>query len=229
MAIQRPLVGSRADDLTVLFAAITARVRARVDRRRLLAVFIALGVGLFVANLVDRSNGMVQAWGVTQNVVVARDEIDSGTRLTADRVEVQIWPIGLIPEGAVTNPELALGAIVTSAIGAGEPVNQSRIAANRLGLRPTERSITLPIPLAPPPLEVGDIVELIGVGALSDTNTKTSTVGFTNGVTTIALGSGRVVHVADDGITVAVDVVHVGALVAQVAIGGVEIIGTPLR
>lgn len=221
MAVQRP---TPSRSLSITGARWRARCRGRLDRRRVSALAVAVIVGWLVAGLVDRSRDVVAALGTVQDVAVATTDIAAGSTLSQDQIELVAWPVGLVPAGALANVETAVGRVTTADIAAGEAINERRIGQHRLGLGAAERSVSFPMPLAPPPLQVGDVVELVGAGAGVDSDPSNRFM-----VSVAPLGRGRVVHLNDDAVTVAVDVDRVGPLIAQLAVGTVEIVGTPFH
>ncbi|MFT7600272.1 MAG: hypothetical protein ACI8TP_003213 [Acidimicrobiales bacterium] len=193
-------------------------VRGRIDRRRVVAVLLAAAIGSLAAHSVERARLVTAELGPTQPVVVALADLPAGHRIERTDLGVQQRPPRFVPAGAFANTDDVIGSVVRSDVITGEPIDDRRVRSSRLGLGIDERAVTLPIPLAPPPVVVGDAVELIGVGLVAGTDV----------ISTRPLGTGRVVTIDPTGLTVAVTAARVTALVEYLAIGSVEIVITPL-
>jgi len=70
------------------------------------------------------------------DVVVARDTIAIGTKLTAEQLRIVNWPADAQPEGAVHDPQALLGSIARTTIGKNQPVAQSELISQGAGLLP---------------------------------------------------------------------------------------------
>ncbi len=69
-----------------------------------------------------------QAQVATGKVVVAKGDIDLGTRLTPLMLKVADWPKNSIPEGAVSDPEKLKDRVVRATVLSGEPVLEAKLA-----------------------------------------------------------------------------------------------------
>lgn len=69
-----------------------------------------------------------QAKVSTDKVVVAKTDIDLGSRLNTLMLKVADWPKSSVPEGAVSDPELLKDRVVKTTVLAGEPVLESKLA-----------------------------------------------------------------------------------------------------
>lgn len=107
-----------------------------------------------------------------------------------------------------------------SPVAADEPVLSSRLFDGHESLGPDERGVTIPLPLAPPPVTIGDVIELIGLS-------PGISIGEQQLIDSASLGRARVVAIDDTGITVAIDPSMVHRVVETLAVGTVEIIITP--
>jgi len=70
------------------------------------------------------------------DVVVARDTISIGTRVSPDTLKVVTWPADALPEGAVHDPQEVVGTIARTTIGKNQPVAKTELIAQGAGLLP---------------------------------------------------------------------------------------------
>src|SRR5438876_521267 len=70
------------------------------------------------------------------DVVVARDTISIGTRVSPDSLKVVTWPADALPEGAVHDPQEVVGSIARTTIGKNQPVAKTGLIAQGAGLLP---------------------------------------------------------------------------------------------
>ena len=70
------------------------------------------------------------------DVVVARDTISIGTRVSPDTLKVVTWPADALPEGAVHDPQEVVGGIARTTIGKNQPVAKTELIAQGAGLLP---------------------------------------------------------------------------------------------
>jgi len=70
------------------------------------------------------------------DVVVARDTISIGTRISPDTLKVVTWPADAQPEGAVHDPQAVVGNIARTTIGKNQPVATTALIAQGAGLLP---------------------------------------------------------------------------------------------
>ncbi len=195
-------------------------VISHLDRRRVVATGMLLLLGFVAVRTTIAGRAAVAGLGSTSPVAVAERDLPAGTALAAGDIRWEQWPRSLAPSGP--DASILSGATVRSAISAGEPVLESRIVDDTNTLRPDERAIAIPLPLAPPPLAAGQIIEMIGL-------TPGITLGDQVLIERQSLGSGRVVAVDDVAITLAVRQGQVGRIIEIVAIGSVEVVITPFR
>lgn len=134
-------------------------------------------------------------------MLVTASDLEAGHELTEDDVRVASAPAGLVPSGALTSMDSALGRILTSATRSGEPITDTRlIGADGAGLsgHPDEAAV---------PIRLGDtgIAELLHPGATVDVVTLDSAddgrqiVAREATVVTITSGSGEGLVPAADG------------------------------
>lgn len=122
---------------------------------------IAAGLGLVASGAmfayVNGANQTADAGEPRGPVLVAKAAIPLNTRLLADQVSVETRPSRYIPEGALTNPELALGRMTKIEIAAGEP-----ILDNKLFVAGEEAQAVLPVPPGMRAITVA-VDEVVGV------------------------------------------------------------------
>jgi Flp pilus assembly protein CpaB len=152
-------------------------------------------------------------------VLIASTKLPAGTVVSSDQVSVHMWPTGMVPDGAFRTFAEGATFVVSSDLAAGEPLTQLRVNAANLGLHPNEVAVTLPLPLARPPLEVGYLVKLVGVTGNAEQFLASATV----------LTTGRIVSFDVDALTVAVDAGVMPRLLEHSAVGVVEVVITPQR
>lgn len=200
-----------------LRTALTERSLARIgalSRRRLGAVLLALVVGVVTGSIVSAAQRARQQWGPSTGMLVATDSIEAGDAVDTTNTARRLLPLALAPGRPLTllvEPTYAAGPIAP-----GQVLSEAHVTLDRLGLSASSRSVTLPMPLAPPDVVAGDRVELFSVR---------SAPGAVD-VDLIA-PSAIVVAVDPDGLTVDVDARAVPALFESLAVGSVEIARRP--
>lgn len=99
-------------------------------------IVISVIVGLVAVILASRWVTQ-QADVATKQVVVAKTNIDLGSRLSPEMLDVQNWPEGSVPEGAVQlkdrnalikDPKTNEGRVVRVSILKGEPISEAKLA-----------------------------------------------------------------------------------------------------
>lgn len=92
-------------------------------------VMIVISIGVAVGAVVLASRWMLQQAKVaTSKVVIARTDINLGTRLTAQMLKVADWPKGSVHEGNFDDPEKLVDRVVKTSLLSGEPVLESKLA-----------------------------------------------------------------------------------------------------
>lgn len=77
-------------------------------------------------------------------VVVAKENIDAGTRLSETMLKVEQWPVA--PEAAVADPGLVAGRVLRENVVAGQPVGPYVLAIGLAShLEPGERAVTIAV------------------------------------------------------------------------------------
>lgn len=188
---------------------------ARISRGRLHGLWLGLCVALAVHVVVDQARTAQRQWGGRSTVSVAVAELAPGDPIDPESVTLLDVPFVLLPDGFVS--EVPAGAVAVAPIPAGQILTEAAIAMDREGLRAGERAVTIPVPLAPPNLVIGDLVDVHAVRA--------DPVGPTS-VVPLVLGA-AVANVPEGGITLAVPVEAVPALWRALATGSVELARRP--
>lgn len=215
LSSNRPLPAS---GIAAVWAQLRFRIR-RLDRRRLTAIAVALVAAMVTRQALVRAAAIEAGLGTRAHVVVALTDLQPGTVVEANQVHVETWPLDLVPPGSIDDVDLTLGLTVRSAIATGEAVVSSRTEPGTLGLAPDEVGVTLSQPLALPPLQVGQIVQLVGIRGSQEQQLASASV----------LGAGRVVSFTDDELTVAVSPQQMPRILSHAAVGSVEVVITPRR
>jgi len=122
-------------------------------KRRVFSMFsIALLLGLGAAWM---ANGWIQARlqpveaSTGTQVVVAALEVPFGAKIESSQIRMAEWPIGSVPDGAITDPAEAEGMIAKQAFLPGEIILRGRIAEHLGGstlsaiVEPNKRAITV--------------------------------------------------------------------------------------
>ncbi len=133
----------------------------RLNRRRLVAIASSLVAIVVVNGVVQRARNTIAELGTRQEVSVLARDLPAGAILTSEDLTTASWPSGLIPSGEIA--QATVGRVAMDDLIAGEVLIESRLFPPDGLISPGQRQITLPLPLAPPPLAVGDQVELVGV------------------------------------------------------------------
>lgn len=122
---------------------------------------VAAGLGLLASGVmfayVNGANQRADAGEPQGPVLVAKAAIPLNTPILADQVAVESRPVRYIPEGALTNPELAVGRMTKIELAVGEPVLESKLF--RQG---EEAQAVLPVPPGMRAITVA-VDEVVGV------------------------------------------------------------------
>lgn len=153
-----------------------ASVRPRNADWRILAaalVLAAIAAGLIVAFLATRDGGGESAAPVVEEpvpVVVALQEIPSGTLVTAEMVELRYYPEETLPEGAMPATDLVVGQVTRFPISVGEQLTITRFVGPSEGqsisfqIPEGLRGFTIPVDVRSSPASLlvpGDFVDVI--------------------------------------------------------------------
>lgn len=99
-------------------------------------IVISLIVGVVAVVLAQRLIQQKSDASISQ-VVVAKTDIDMGTRLTPEMLNVQEWPAGSVPQGAILakdkdalikDPKTNEGRVVRVSVMKGEPISEAKLA-----------------------------------------------------------------------------------------------------
>lgn len=96
------------------------------SKRALIMITTALLAGLAAVWLAYRWIGHVAE--NTSTVVVAARDVDPGMLLTQASLQTVAWPSASVPKGALTDEKLAVGRVASTAIFAGEPILEVKLA-----------------------------------------------------------------------------------------------------
>lgn len=190
------------------------RLRA-ISRRRLIGFGSLAAAALLVAWSILAARTAAAELGERRQVVVVQRAVSAGDSLD-DAVSVVAVPVAMVPDDAVaTTDELGPGVVATTDLAPGEVLRLARTSAGgRFGLGPDERAVTIPLPLAPGPLAIGQRVEVIGIQALGD--------GGPAVAATLAADV-EVVDISEDGLTLVVPRPLAGDIYRTAAVGAVEV------
>jgi Flp pilus assembly protein CpaB len=174
---------------------------------------VAVSAGLGVGSIVSSAEATRAAWGRSVTVAVAHHDLGPGAALRAGDVELVARPAAAVPDGALRS--IPDGRLLHHAVFAGEVVLDAHLApAGRRGLAARldghQRAVALPVgPGLLPPLESGQLVDLVGVSP--------------EGEVAVLAEDVEVLHVDDDAVTAAVDERDVQAVVTALATGVVTV------
>ncbi len=191
------------------------RIRCGVDRRRLLALGLAGLVAVLTNQIVANADATTRSLGSSERVVIATRDLPSGHRLESGDYTFSTRPLAMFPDGVWQgNPD---GLILTESVLANEVLIASRLGAGPFGLLSDELAVTIPPPLAPPPLEVGHQVLLVTVAAPNGAFVRPATT----------LSTGRVLVVSPEAITLAVPAQVANSVINALAVGSIDLVLTP--
>lgn len=190
--------------------------------RKVAAALVVVILGWFALATVMRSREVINDLGSRHPIAVAVGSLTPGHTLEPGDISWVAWPRALVPGGAIvsgsTQAQTLVGTRTRAPLAPGEPILTSRLLSADDDL--ATRRVTIPVPLAPPPLRVGDIVELIGIQPIT-------TFADTPTLSTRALGRAEVNTIDETGLTLAVTDTQVLPIIETMATGSVEIVITP--
>ncbi|MBM3926541.1 MAG: Flp pilus assembly protein CpaB [SAR202 cluster bacterium] len=149
-----------------------------VDRRLLVAAPImgALAAGLIVAYLRSQaSDGTASV--IMRHVVVAAQEIQPGTKITASMVEIKSLPETAVSAGTVTSLDKAVGQTLRYPAARGEQISSLRLVeppnAKALSFQIPQgaRGFTIPVTVSHSPASLtvpGDFVDVLFTGPVAN-------------------------------------------------------------
>lgn len=187
------------------------RIR-RTDPRRFARHLLVAMLALLLAQLGWQWRSTTAELGQRRSLVVMERAISAGESVMPDDVRVVPWPIGLAPNGAATG--LPPDAIAATDLVAGEVLVDARLFPTSNGLAAGELLVTIPQPLAPPPVSRGSRIDLFGILPIGE------------GLTSPAhrLATGTVVVVTESAISVAVDESAVPSIIEHITLGTIEVV-----
>jgi Flp pilus assembly protein CpaB len=148
-----------------------ARIRFRIRRiwhsRIVTAILVVIAL-ISIRSIQRQAASAADRWGATRQVFMARQTIRAGDALTANNVQLRAVPLALLPAGAVSSSALVIGRSLRRDIAAGEMITAS--ALGKIHQRsviaitgPDRVGVALPNPSARPPIEVGDLVDVVSL------------------------------------------------------------------
>ena len=211
-AVDQPRRGRRTsratDRLADHFTGMGFHLR-RLPRRGTLwiaTVVLALVVGLFVRSSLLRADTVRSAYGEQQPVLVATAGIAPGTVIDESNTDMRDWPIGLLPDGAITSGS---GRTATERIGKGEVLVEGRLSGGN-GSGPDTlvpaggRALAVPTGSTSPDLRVGDRVDAFAPFDASRANTATISPTDPRFAARRVAKAARVIAIGPDSVTIAV-------------------------
>ena len=106
----------------------------RSNKRLIIALTGAVLFGVFAVALVTTYLSRAQAYTKSlNNVVVAKEAIPVGAKITAEQLTTTPIPNGSTPPGAFREPEKVVGRVAVIPIGVLETVTETKLAAEGLG------------------------------------------------------------------------------------------------
>ncbi len=207
--LQRPPVGPLP--LRRAFAARLRRVDVRTSIRRVtvgVSLLLLLNIGLGWRSTID-------GLGQRREIATMLRSVPAGSTITAADVAMSAWPLALVPGGS--SEHLPIGDIASSNLVAGEAVITQRLFPGPDGIAAEERLVTVPQPLAPPPLRRGTAVELYGILAIGD--------GFLSPAR--RLTHGVVFDVSEQSVAIIIDNAAVPTVIEHLAFGTIDLVIRP--
>ena len=142
----------------------------RLSRSPLLFWAAVAVLALLTASVVGRLVGRAQAeaarYGSLRTAAVATRAVEVGAVLDAGDVALRRVPAAFLPEGWVGSPEEVLGRTVVAAVFPGQALVRAQLAPEGMrgigaALPPGGRAVGVPTGPAGPPLEKGDVVDVL--------------------------------------------------------------------
>jgi len=142
----------------------------RLSRSPLFFWVVVALLALFTASVVSRLVGRARAdaarFGSLRTVVVASDPVDAGEVVSEGRVQVRSVPAAFLPEGWMGSPAEVIGRTAVTPLFRGQAVLRANLAPWGLkglaALLPAgTRAVGVPTGAASPPLQRGDVVDVL--------------------------------------------------------------------
>ena len=127
---------------------------------------LALVTASVVGRLVGRARSEAARYGSLRTAAVATRPVGAGDVVEGDDVAVRQVPAAFLPDDSVTSPEEVVGQTVVVPLFPGQPVVRGQLAPwGRRGiaalLPPGHRAVSVPTGGASPPLQKGDVVDVL--------------------------------------------------------------------
>lgn len=104
------------------------------NKRFIIAIAGAVICGLLAVMLVTRYVSQIEAYTRDLgNVVIAKEEIPLGAKITADQIALAPIPNGSVPEGAFKKIGDVVGRVAITPIGLREPITSMKLAPEGMG------------------------------------------------------------------------------------------------
>lgn len=198
------------------------RRRLRLSRSPFVFWLAVAGLALLTASVVARAVGSAQSlaarYGPLRPLVVAARPVAAGAVLSGGDVDVRLVPASFRPPGAFSSAGDVKGRTPVVPLLAGEPVLPGHLAPDGLSgvaalLPAGTRAVAVPTGTSSPPLERGDVVDVLAT--------------LDGGPTLAVAVDAPVVDVGQDAATVAVTPEEAKAVAFAVATGAVTVTLTP--
>lgn len=186
-----------------------------IDPRRAARQLLAVMLVALLAQLGWQWRSTTVQLGRRQTVVVVQRTIDAGETITVDDIAITGWPVGLVPSGALT--ALPHDAVASADLAAGEALVGQRLFPTPSGVAADELLVTIPQPLAAPPVTRGSRVELFGILPIGDGLVSPARL----------LTSGTVIVVTESAISIAISASAAPTVVEHTVLGTVELVVRP--
>jgi Flp pilus assembly protein CpaB len=179
---------------------VRSRPLRRATRRRLVGLTLVAVAGLGVADVVSDAEAARSAWGPGLTVVVADRDLAAGALVGTGDLLTRRLPAGVVPDGAVTTTETAVGRRVRNAVRRGEVLVDVRLAEPGAGstaalLSEGTVAVGATVTTHGPALAPGDVVDVWAPAEPAARRVATAAVVLTVGATD-DLAGGRGVTLA---------------------------------
>ncbi len=153
--------------------------------RTVAGLSLVFGISAFalVQGYVQRVEATRPALGAPVPVVVAVRDLERGSTVDVDALEVREIPREYAPPGALPDPARAEGRVLVSALASGEALTQSRLAAPRTGpvaaiVPPGLRAFVVATDVPPEAVRAGDRVDVLATFGGGRPHTETVATGL---------------------------------------------------
>ena len=182
------------------------------------AVLLAALTGTVVARLVDRAAATAARFGPPRTAVVVRRAVPAGAVVQPGDVALRSVPSAVVPRRAIRSPPIGRRAaqpLLPGQVVVADQLAPDGVSAVAAMLPPGRRAVAVPTGGLSPPLEPGDVVDVVATFEEGDPPTFV-----------VAEGA-AVLAVTEDVVTVAVSVDDVAPLAFAVARGVVTVVVAP--